>query len=239
MSTKFGFSAVLDRKDLMVNHDRYGLFRPTSGVQFPDGIRNKFSWKTTRNLHLDVNPWTYVEDKTSEISQNVLGSLKYENTQDFIVENNEIGVMADGELQVQGLINLADNRESDGGFHLVPGFNQNFTKWVESTANTLKPRYGKRQTFIVLPEDEPAQSLAVRITARAGSMIIWNQTVAHGSDANDSNNIRYAQFLKIFRAIPSNSPRAQKRRVALKLQVEKVMNIDTDLTELGQKNVWI
>ena len=51
----------------------------------------------------------------------LLNKLKYERENDFIVENNEVGVMKDNKLHCQGLINLIDNRAEDGGFILVPG----------------------------------------------------------------------------------------------------------------------
>lgn len=51
----------------------------------------------------------------------MLASLKYQETDDFILENNEIGCLKDGKLNLQALINLADNKEEDGGFQLIPG----------------------------------------------------------------------------------------------------------------------
>ena len=52
----------------------------------------------------------------------MLNGLTYEHPNDFIVENNGIGVMTDNQLHCQGLLNLVDNKEDNCGFHLVPGF---------------------------------------------------------------------------------------------------------------------
>jgi len=41
---------------------------------------------------------------------------------------------------------------------------------------------------------------ARRIPMRAGSFLVWNQLVVHGSCANRSNNFRMAQFITGFRA---------------------------------------
>jgi len=46
------FATVLETEDLLINHDRYGMFRPTK--QYPDR-------STMTNLHLDMNPWNYIE----------------------------------------------------------------------------------------------------------------------------------------------------------------------------------
>jgi len=101
----------------------------------------------------------------------VLNGLTYEHLNDFIVENNEIGVMADNQLHCQGLLNLVDNKEDDGGFHLVPGFKHHYVDWVQANRKRLLSSYGKFQAFVILPESEPFQQHALRITCRAGSMV--------------------------------------------------------------------
>lgn len=45
------------------------------------------------------------------------------------------------QLHVQALINLADNRSEDGGFHIVPGFHKVFSEWTERTRNRLGQEY--------------------------------------------------------------------------------------------------
>lgn len=54
-------------------------------------------------------------------SETVLSSLQYRAAIDFIAENNEVGCSKEKKLNIQALINFADNREEDGGFHLIPG----------------------------------------------------------------------------------------------------------------------
>lgn len=46
------------------------------------------------------------------------------------------------------------------------------------------------QTFISIPEEDPVWSHAQRLTARAGSVFVWNQLVAHGSAPNNSTKAR-------------------------------------------------
>jgi len=260
------FADLLGRTDLLVNHDRYGLFRPTKDVEFLNNSNNnkkengsqqdnknpnsnssasntdsnantktkkkdKPEWKTIRNVHLDMNPWTFVQSQTSEYGEKVLSSLTYSRVGEFIEENNHVGVLANFQLNLQGLINFADNREQDGGFHLVPGFQKNIVEWTQKT-DKLKQRYGRDQTFIVLPTTEPIQHLALRITVRAGSMVIWDQRVAHGSAPNDSNRARFAQFLKMFPATPIDPTRAKLRAEKLS---QKISECGVTVSELGEK----
>ena len=46
------FTAILGPEKLLVNHDRYGMFRPVK--EHPERT-------TMTNLHLDMNPWCYFE----------------------------------------------------------------------------------------------------------------------------------------------------------------------------------
>ena len=43
-----------------------------------------------------------------------------------------------------------------------------------------------------------SSSDAIRVSMRAGSVLIWNQTLAHGTQPNVSRSNRMAQFLKAF-----------------------------------------
>ena len=53
------------------------------------------------------------------------------------------------QVQVQGLINLADNRDEDGGFTVVPGFHKLFLKWTEHTRNTLGKKYSDKMVSLL------------------------------------------------------------------------------------------
>lgn len=98
----------------------------------------------------------------------------------------------------------------------------------------------------MLPENEPLQDLAIRITARlesrtnvlifgrAGSVIVWNQKVAHGSAPNESERCRYAQFFKVFPANPMDKTRWESRSAAVKKWIE-IAGCQTEITALGKK----
>jgi len=190
----FGTLFGLDPSDLMVNHDRMGFFRPTA---LP-GAENEY-WETVSNIHLDMNPWVWITPEADERSDAILSTLKYRGKGDFIEENNHVGWRdSDFPLHVQGLINLADNVEADGGFAVVPGFHSVLSDWAEATTDSVGKLFGSRSTFIVLPQSSGVPDLGVRITARAGSLVCWNQRTAHGSMPNSSARPRIAQFLKVF-----------------------------------------
>lgn len=69
------FVELFGRKDLLINHvscclllaysdkDRYGLFRPVKSS--PEDTNIEEEWKTMRNIHMDMNPWDFIEREDS------------------------------------------------------------------------------------------------------------------------------------------------------------------------------
>jgi len=112
-------SAILEDQDLVVSHDRACFYRPTVGVPIMDTYQDKPEWRTVTNLHLDLNPWHFIEGDDFPIEER--SKLSYNNIRHWINENN-LPSVRDGLISIQGSIYLNDNRESDGGFILVPGF---------------------------------------------------------------------------------------------------------------------
>lgn len=206
--------------------DRYGLFRPTKSSNSKEDWSNR---KTKTNLHLDMNPWHYVEEETPKKDEEIMEKLRYKAKIEFILENNHIGVLNPKyfKLHVQGLINLTDNKENDGGFQIVPGFKHWIKEWTEERKD-LKERYGTRNTFIVLPSNDPIHKMSIRVTARAGSVIIWDQRTIHGSRANNSPNFRYAQFIKMFPSIPKGTERRKARSEKMKKLLEESEFVPSD-----------
>lgn len=74
-------------------------------------------WETS----IDMNPFTYINASDSIEEDDMLAKLRYKINQDFIRENNAVGIAKQDKLHIQGLINLADNHEDDGGFQIVAG----------------------------------------------------------------------------------------------------------------------
>ena len=168
-----------------------------------------------------------------------LTTLQYRSDDDWIDENNEPGCAAVGELHVQGLVNLADNLEEDGGFWLVPGFHQHMVQWAKDR-QSLRDTFGRHYQFLLFDKSDVPDMYAAaqHIATRAGSAILWDQRTMHGSRANCSMRPRFAQFFKMF---PRQHPamtleRAEHRRQAILSQLQNAkIDLQLDLTPLGRR----
>jgi len=198
--------------NVMVSHDRFTLYRST----VPD---NPHFRTGDRNLHLDLNPWWWVSSSEDVVSG--LDSLQYADKQDFIRENNMI-VKKMGR-HVQCVLNFNDNMEQDGGTIIVPQFHKYLEEYCSANHYLFK---SVPWHHITSNENNPIATQllnrSIRIPMREGSVLIWDQTVAHGSAPNFSSNCRYAQFLKAFprnNAFCISTSRLKRRARALKLEL--------------------
>jgi hypothetical protein len=178
-------------------------------------------------------------DKDNSHQLKVLTSLNYRSDDDWIDENNEPSCAAVGELNVQGLVNLADNLEEDGGFWLVPGFHKYMVQWA-TEHKSLRKKFGRHFQFLLFDKSDipDMYAAACHVSTRAGSAILWDQRTMHGSRVNCSLRPRFAQFFKMFprQHEAMTSKRAKYRREAILLKLEKA-NVDpnTDLSPLGKR----
>jgi hypothetical protein len=83
-----------------------------------------------------------------------------------------------------GLIYLTDTASDQGAFTCVPGFHREIDGWL-----TADP---SRQTQ---PPDTCAALVPVQIPGRAGDLIIWSQSLPHGSSPNRATRPRIVQYL--------------------------------------------
>ncbi|KAL0477205.1 ectD [Acrasis kona] len=221
------FSTLLQDEDLIVNHDRCCLYRPTLNVPTSTGVVPSMKkWKTLANLHLDMSPSNYLSNNSDTIIDNYLSQLRYRNVGNFITENNQVG--ASSGTQLQGVINLVDNHEQDGGFQVVPGFHKIFDKYFENTAldnSTQGHNFGRNDVI---------QKYSIRVPLRAGSIVVWNQKMPHGSLPNNSSRMRCAQFIKMFpsKQLLCHRERADARRAVVRRNVDVLQ--DFEMTELGE-----
>ena len=255
------FSTLMNKKELIVNHDRVGLFRPTILKTIgPDGKEEVIArpgWKTIKNLHFDVNPWRYfsTDNEVSEAEERInhrLAELRYNNLSDFIFENNEIGRASFAQVHLQAVLNFYPNKESDGGFQLVPGFSKHAQEWVNKTRDKIGKHWPVQHTFIVLPDVCALHARSIRISVPAGSLIVWDQTTAHGSAPNHSTNPRYCQFMKMHLAEPFYdglpdqtkvlNQRGLNRAKTIREQIKIAQIEEQNLSDLGKKlfgfEVW-
>jgi len=227
------FCILMGSEDLLVSHDRACLFRPTKNVQFLDGsYQDMKHWRTGYNIHLDINPYHFMEESPIIYNQRWHDLTYGYKLNNFINENN-IAHKNSG-LHLQCVVNLHDNLEEDGGFCCVPGFHNDFESWYYGNQTTLckiatSPSVGfsSKQHWL--------NKYAQRISMRAGSVVIWDSRLPHGSIPNNSSNMRVAQFIKLF--LRSDIPSEEiiiNRRETVKREIEAA-KFKPDLTPLGTK----
>lgn len=217
------FQAILQSQDIIISHDRWCLYRPTQIIE--NKLEHKHCWKTPSNLHLDLNPWTYNSGYTS------INELEFEHMRDFSKELNGVSFLTSP--NIQGVLCLTDNREYDGGTLLVPGFHRFFARWC-STLSSMQNQIargshqeeenrliwrGRGGGSYKFSSFDPIHSLKQRITMRAGSLLIWDQRVVHGSSPNHSHKFRVAQFIRAFRESSVSSGRYEARSAYLKREI--------------------
>lgn len=235
-------AAVLEapEADVMVSHDRFTIYRAThlDVALYGDGVRFRTG---PRNIHLDMNPWWYLENSADILVG--ANSLRYDDPQDFIKENNLV-VRGMGP-HVQCVLNFADNTDRDGGTLIVPCFHKHLATWTQRFRGLRKPvpfvtfsgRDGEACEAELLQRGQ-------RIPMRQGSVLMWSQTVMHGTEPNDSSTHRMAQFVKAFRrscvlaatceavSAADNTGRMERRGLALQALLRETGALDT-VTPLG------
>ena len=86
--------------------------------------------------------------------------------------------------------------------------------------------------FVFSDPRDPIHGLMRRVTMRRGSLLLWNQTTAHGAVPNASNRSRVAQFIRGFRAGEMTPARAASRARAIERECRKAGSLG-DLTPLA------
>jgi len=212
------FAAVLEDADLLVGVDRVLMTRPKSkgGHGCHDG---------RQNLHLDIHiqDWFDPQRTTGK-----LNNLFFQNkTKDFISENN--WVHRDMGLTVQGILNLEVSYDGNGGTKVVPGSHHVF----DSFANSLKAcgeGHSSQHRF------SPSCLLGLHcrsVPQRAGTLLVFDQRLAHSGSANQGPNWRYGIPIRMFRRSQlQQTPTRDLRRHAWALQ--NLGNIANELN-LGER----
>jgi hypothetical protein len=85
---------------------------------------------------------------------------------------------------LQGILYLADTVENQGAFSCVPGFQKQLGPWLESLPKGVDPRAEALRTLTMKP-----------IGANAGDMVLWHQSLPHGSSPNRAKRPRVAQYI--------------------------------------------
>lgn len=181
----------IPKEKLLAQHDRVAWMRPTIGPNSED-------WKMYRtpkqSLHIDIDPKGYFDSKFRGNVDKFLKGLTYTNLQDFIRENNAKNITMG--LQLQGVLNLFDNDDLDGGFHCALGGHTMLKEWFDQAFSFL-PEANPNGRYIFTQNNVDSMfANTVRMPCKAGSLIIFDACIPHGTRPNYSSSNRLIQFLR-------------------------------------------
>ena len=87
---------------------------------------------------------------------------------------------------VQGILYVVDVAEDQGAFSCVPGFHKKLESWLEELPPGADARRFAEATLKMKP-----------IAASAGDMVLWHQSLPHGSSPNRAKRPRVVQYLSM------------------------------------------
>lgn len=207
------YTAVSGREDVYACHDRAAWMRP---VALNPAWDTPFSWP---GLHFDVSLSNYFNGDRASVDS-FLSDIDYEKG-NFVAENNAKHVSMG--RTVQGVLNLFDNDDEDGGFQCVPGmFGPPLQRWASEHPALPKPEANGRYELNNFGYDVEIGTGAVRVPCPAGTLILFDATLPHGTKPNASAKSRAILFLRYITSDELPSAAWMKRNAALKRTVEKV-----------------
>lgn len=87
-------------------------------------------------------------------------------------------------FDVLGILYLVDVAEDQGAFSCVPGFHRTLKDWLKTVPEDSDARDYARRTLTMKP-----------IAASRGDLVIWHQSLPHGSSPNRAARPRVAQYM--------------------------------------------
>jgi hypothetical protein len=219
------FSSILNSDDIICNHDRWLMHRPTKLSEHV----YRSDWATKPNVHLDMNPAEFVDPTCVAEVQRRLDSLSYgeRNNRAFISENNDVHQNF-GQV-VQGILNIGDlpSDTDGGGTILLPGSHRLFQEWAKTCPRKV---VGPTQFHFGSLELAYAQ----RPTMRPGSLLIWDQRLIHGCTINMSDQFRYGVPIRFFYKNQLSKSRARDRAATVKRLIREA-GFEREVTDMGKR----
>jgi hypothetical protein len=108
-------------------------------------------------------------------------------------------------LGLQGVLALTDTTEDMGGFCCIPGFHKHLAEWIAAQPADRNPRAPDLSRL-------PDGMRVTPIPMKAGDLVIWDRTLAHGNGRNQGNRPRLAQYITMYPA--SSDEAARQDRIA-------------------------
>lgn len=207
------YKAVSGREDVYACHDRAAWMRP---VALNPAWDTPFAWP---GLHFDVSLSNYFNGDRASVDS-FLNGVDYGKS-GFVAENNAKHVSMG--RTVQGVLNLYDNEEEDGGFQCVPGmFGLALQRWASKHPALPKPEPNGRYDLQNFGVDMEISTGAVRVPCPSGTLILFDATLPHGTKPNVSAKSRAILFLRYITSDELPNAAWVQRNAALKCLVERV-----------------
>lgn len=224
------FASILKTDDIICSHDRCLMHRPTK-------IHGEWrkNWATRPNVHLDLNPAEFFDLQCEKEVDKRISSLRYSQRKNksFISENND--VHSSMGRSVQGILNLRDlaSNIQGGGTVVVPGSHRSLSKWWENESDKIR-------SIVVGPTQhlfgDEMLAFSQRVCMRAGSLLIWDQRLIHGSTSNSSSSFRYGIPIRFYPAnqlLKHHSRAVDRACVLQKIIVEE--GFENEVSDLGHR----
>jgi len=134
--------------------------------------------------------------------------------------------------QLQGVINLFDNKEEDGGFCFVPGSHLMLRDWYDRKKDRL-PEAMPNGRYQFTESDPEFYGKDVRLPCPKGTLIIFDAALPHGTRPNFSSKQRMIQFMRYMPKATFDPKTLLKRRKFVSKQLESIGYVPTN----AEKNV--
>jgi len=201
------YGAVHGREDVFACHDRAAWMRPATINASWD---TPFSWP---GLHFDISLPSYFGEDASAVEEFLCG-VDYSGGQWAAENNAKHHTMG---RSVQGVLNLYDNEEEDGGFHCVPGmFGQSLQQWARHHPGLPEAEPNGKYILKGFGVDAQFGDRSVRVPCPAGTLILFDATLPHGTKPNASARSRAILFLRYITSDELPAPAWRNRNSALR-----------------------
>jgi len=212
------YSAVYGHDSVVACHDRAAWMRPTA---LDAAVDTPFTWP---GLHVDVSLRGFYENHRADVDS-YLSSLNYLDG-GFVGENNAKHVSMG--RTVQGVLSLIDNDDEDGGFHCVPGFfERRLQEWTAEHRGLPTPEVCGRYDLKAFGPDAQLGAMAQRVPCPAGTLLLFDATLPHGTRPNFSTRSRLILFLRYVSADALPTEAWGSRNAALR-RVTEQLGFDPD-----------
>lgn len=129
---------------------------------------------------------------------------------------------SDDDLFVQGVLALTDTSAEMGGFCCIPGFHRVLREWIAEQPADRSPRAPDLSRL-------PPGYKVTPIPMKAGDLVIWDRTLAHGNGRNEGTRPRLAQYITMSRA--SDNEEQRQDRIACWRDRQAPAHWEKDLPE--------